>query len=111
MADLPPCDVLEFREDLVIPLPENPKEWKDNKKIAELFGNKKKEVADKYRDCNFILDLEISNPEISLILQIIDDNPFQGKRRENLLNPNNKYIGISCAKVKTKFCCYIVTAK
>jgi hypothetical protein len=111
MLEMSPCEQLEFREDLQMPLPEEPNQWTDNKVISELLANKKRENGDKYPDCSFQLDIEVTDPKICLLLQIVDDNRFQGKRRENLMNPLNKYIGISCKNVKTKFCCYFLLAK
>jgi hypothetical protein len=71
----------------------------------------KSDNASKYSECAFNMDLGVSDPETSLLLQVVDDSPFKGKRRDNILNPNFKYVGISFLKQKTKFCCYITFAK
>jgi hypothetical protein len=102
---------LEFREDLVILVPEDHKDWKNNSLITQLLAKKKAENGSKYPECSFNMDLGISDPETSLLLQIVDDSPFKGKRRENILNPKNKYVGISFMKQKNKFCCYLTFAK
>jgi hypothetical protein len=107
-----PMSPLEYTDDLVIPVPEDQKEWKDNKLISQLLAKKKSELGGKYSDCVFNMDLGVSEAELSALLQIVDDSPFKGKRRENLLNPNNRFIGISyVSKPKNKFCCYITFAK
>ena len=111
LLDAHPCEPLELREDLVIPVPEDSKSWKDNKLIAQLLTKMKSDNASKYSECAFNMDLGVSDPETSLLLQVVDDSPFKGKRRDNILNPNFKYVGISFLKQKTKFCCYITFAK
>jgi len=105
------CGSLQFREDLVINVPEDHKDWKNNTLITQLLSNKKKEVAGKYAECAFNMDMGVSDPELSVLLQIVDDSPFKGKRRENILNPEHKYVGIHYIKQKHKFCCYLVFAK
>jgi len=57
------------------------------------------------------MDLGVSDPETCLLLQIVDDSPFKGKRRDNILNPTMKSVGISFMKQKTKFCSYVTFAK
>lgn len=106
-----PCAPLEFRDDLVIHVPENHVDWKNNALITQLLTKKKKEVAGKYNECAFNMDMGVSDAELSVMLQIVDDSPFKGKRRENIMNPDHKYIGIHYIKQKHKFCVYIVFAK
>ena len=51
----------------------------------------------------------IRDPEISFILMIADDNGAKsGKRRNDILDPNMKYIGISSVEINDSFACYIV---
>ena len=111
LPSYPSCPPLEFRDDLVINVPEDHKDWKNNTLITQLLSNKKKEVAGKYNECAFNMDMGVSDAELSVLLQIVDDSPFKGKRRENIMNPDNKYIGIHYIKQKHKFCVYIVFAK
>jgi hypothetical protein len=111
LCNYQPCPPLEFREDLVINVPEDNKDWKNNTLITQLLSNKKKEVAGRYAECAFNMDMGVSDPELSVLLQIVDDSPFKGKRRENILNPDHRYVGIHYVKQKHKFCCYIVFAK
>jgi hypothetical protein len=111
MLNYQPCSALEFRDDLVINVPEDNKDWKNNTLITQLLASKKKEVAGRYAECAFNMDMGVSDPELSVLLQIVDDSPFKGKRRENILNPEHKYVGIHYVKQKHKFCCYMVFAK
>jgi hypothetical protein len=102
---------LELSQDLVIQVPEDHKDWKNNGLITQLLAKKKAENGSKYPECAFNMDLGISDPETSLLLQIVDDSPFKGKRRDNILNPLHRHVGISFMKLKSKFCCYITFAK
>lgn len=106
-----PCAPLEFREDLIIPVPEESKSWKDNKLIGASLIKTKTDNGSKYSEYGFNMDLGVSDPETSLLLQVVDDSPFNGKRRACILNPNFKYIGVSYLKQKSKFCVYITFAK
>ena len=51
----------------------------------------------------------VRDPEISFILMIADDNGAKsGKRRNDILDPNMKYIGISSVEINDSFACYII---
>lgn len=112
LSEMPPSAPLEYTEELVIPIPEDQKDWKNNTLISQLLAKKKAEVISKYPECVFNMDLGVSDPEMSALLQVVDDSPFKGKRRDNLLNPNNRFVGISyVSKPKNKFCCYLTFSK
>ena len=50
----------------------------------------------------------IRDPDISLLMMIVDDNGDKsGMRRKDLLDPNMKYIGINSIDIKGNFVCYI----
>ncbi len=102
---------LEYRKDLVMDVPEGSKEWFNKEIVNNLFTKKKEELKDKYQNFSFHYDIGTCNPEISTVLQVVDDNVgFNGSRRSNILNENFKYIGIGQAKDKTKYCFYFVFA-
>lgn len=106
-----PLPSFEFREDLVIEVPENSKEWFNKDVINTLFNKKKEELRDKYQSFSFHYDIGTWIPNVSTVLQVVDDNVgFSGSRRHNLLSETFKYIGIGYAKEKTKYCFYIVFA-
>ena len=93
---------LELREDISVPIPENfdlkDKQWQDS-----LLKSLKIDTGDKYSAYGINIDVGSDHAETSLLLQIIDDNKiFNGKRRENILNPNFKYAGISFSKQKNR---------
>ena len=111
LKSISPLNELDLQSDLSIQIPEDQKEWKNQKSITDLLTKIKIENANKYTEYLFNIDLGVSDPETCLLLQIIDDSPFKGKRRENLLNPNMRYIGINSIKQKSKFCTYLIFAK
>ena len=50
----------------------------------------------------------IRDPELSLLLMIVDDTGEKsGLRRRDLLDPNMKYIGINSIEINGSFACYI----
>lgn len=98
-----PVDPLEFRDDLLTQLPEDPLLWKNKNAIAEINAKKCLEVANNYGAVKFNMDLGVSDPELTVLLQLVDDSNFKGKRRDNILSPVNKYLGVSYAKQKKKF--------
>jgi len=102
---------LEQQADLIVPIASDQKEWKNQKTISEVLAKRKADNGDKYSEYLFNMDLGVSDPETCLLLQIIDDSPFKGKRRENILSANCKHVGINSMKDKKKFCTYITFAK
>jgi len=102
----------EFIEDLKFPFPqENPTLCNTKEYISDniLLINKKGD--NKYKIKGFHYDMSTNNAEISLILQIVDDNNSNGKRRNIIFDDKIKYIGISHGRVKDElFCTYLVFA-
>ena len=77
--------------------------------LEKIIKEKKKELEknnQKYKIEGFHYDKSTDNPEISLILQIVDDNMGDCSRRKNLLNPKFTYIGISTVNIKDNVFCY-----
>ena len=67
-------------------------------KVAEVQEHDKIEI--------FFKDL-VKDPEVSTLLMIVDDNGKNaGKKRNTVLNPNYKYIGISSKFIKKAFVAY-----
>jgi hypothetical protein len=67
--------------------------------IQALILEKKTQVKKKYPNFTVSLDA-ISDPELSALLQLVDDTGFQGQRREALLNPKFSYFAVSYMKDK-----------
>ena len=95
LKNLQPMEELNFCDDIVLECPTEEKKIKD----INIFKEKLLEKKDKFGIMAYFKD-SIRIPEISVLLMIVDDsvkNPR--KKRETLLNPKFKYIGISASDV------------
>ena len=95
LKKLQPMGELNFCDDIVLECPTDEKKIKD----INIFKEKVLEKKDKQSIMAYFKD-SIRIPEISVLLMLVDDaikNPR--KKREALLNPNFKYIGISASDV------------
>ncbi len=103
---------LELKEELKFPFPNDDPEKCINKDyIKENLLLLKKNLEKNFKIKGFHYDLSTNDPEISTILQLVDDNNSRGKRRNMLLDENIKYIGINIGKLKDNlFCIYLMFA-
>lgn len=103
---------LEIKEDLKFPFPENnPSLCNKKEYISEKINELSKKVQNKYKLKGFHYDMSPIDAETSLIMQIVDDNNSNGKRRSAIFDDKIKYIGISHGKVRDNiFCVYMVFA-
>jgi hypothetical protein len=104
LKNLEPMEPLEFDPYLTIQPPKSEQEIKDkndiHKKVDDMI-NSGVYIGSYWKD--FIKD-----PEISFLLMIVDDNGIKsGRKRNDILNPSMKYIGISSAEIKRNFVSYI----
>jgi hypothetical protein len=99
---LPP---LEYHEDLCTQISNEKEEWV-NKTFLENYLEEKSKYLN-YKYFGFHFDLGVVCAMTSVVLQIIDDNSFHFQRRNNLLNANYKYIGITNKKIGNSFCVYL----
>jgi hypothetical protein len=107
-----PMDEIQLVSDLNVKIEEDPKTWTNKKLIAENINKVKLSINHGFFHCfNFHFDIGSSDPEISLILQLVDDTPFKGARQKNLLNPELKYIGVTSLNLKSKNCSYYLLSK
>lgn len=61
---------------------------------------------------NFHYDISIGNPELSVLLQVVDDTNSKNQRRLNIFSNTTKYIGITVGHLKDGlFCFYFVFGK
>lgn len=123
---LAPMSKLEQNKEIAIVVPPNPEHWTSQysffveQKTADLKDNSKI----KYNLLSFHFDLSISDPELSFLLQLVDDNSFNGLRRSHICDPEMKYIAVTYANVGVsqtdnnekkykdkKFCSYFTFAK
>lgn len=100
LKNIKPMEKLLFNELIVIPSPKNENDIRDKNymkyKVEELV-NKGFIIKSLWRDV-------IKDPESSFLLMIVDDNGSQsGMRRNDILNPNMKYIGISSNEINGYF--------
>lgn len=85
-----PMGELKYSPDIVIPLPESESEMKN----PSFIKSKVNDIRANYSINAYFKDY-IKNPEVAVLLMIVDDTEnFNGRKREALLNPNLKYIGI-----------------
>ena len=102
-----PMEKLQFNKDIVIPLP-NSEEDIINSSFIKAKVN---EIRENF-NINIYFKEYIKNPEIAVLLMIVDDSEnFGGKKRECLLNPNLKYMGIDSKFIGTKFIAHLSFSK
>ena len=99
MSPLPP---LELKNEICIPLPEIEEEIKDSSYLREQV-----KILRETRHIDVFFKDLIKVPEVSALLMIVDDsgkNP--GRKRQAVLNPNFKYIGINSKFIGKTFIAY-----
>ena len=104
-----PMKKLQFNKDIVIPLPENEEDIIN----SSFIKSKVNEIRANFNiNINIYFKEYIKNPEIAVLLMIVDDSQnFSGKKRECLLNPSLKYIGIDSKFIGTKFIAHLSFSK
>ena len=102
-----PMKRLHFNKDIVIPLPNNEEDIIN----SSFIKSKVNEIRENF-NINIYFKEYIKNPEIAVLLMIVDDSEnFNGKKRECLLNPSLKYIGIDNKFIGTKFIAHLSFSK
>ena len=97
LKTLAPMEELNFCDDIVLECPTEESKIKD----INIFKEKVLEKKEKTGIIAYFKD-SVRIPEISVLLMLVDDaikNPR--KKRETLLNPNYKFIGISASDVNS----------
>ena len=96
-----------FKDKIVLPLPKTEEEIMNHKFI----NNQANEIMKKTK-INFYFQEYIKNPEVAVLMMIVDDNKnMNGKKRNNILNPDFKYIGINSTFVGKNFIAYFSFSK
>lgn len=99
-----PMGKLQYSKLMTVKPPLNEKNISDKKYMGNKVKNMLKNgiiIRSYWRDI-------INDPEISFLLMIVDDNgPKSGMRRNDILDPNMNYIGISSVQINHSFSCYI----
>ena len=105
LKSLNPLDKLIFNPYLVAEMPKKENEIRfknDLRYKVESMINKGIIVKSFWRDV-------IRDPELSLLMMIVDDiGEMSGMSRRYLLDPNMKYIGISSVEINESFVCYFI---
>ena len=107
LREMIPIPPLQMDNNLLINLPNNKKEIYDNKYLIKQAEKIKQKSSLEF----FYKDL-IKEPNISALLMVVDDtekNDF--KKREVLLNPDLKYVGINCRYIGKTFIAYLGFSK
>ena len=100
-----PMNKLIYNPDFVIDLPNN--EYDIISK--EYLGNKVKEKIERGIDIKSFWKDIVKDEEACFILTVVDDSAKNsGNKRNDILNRDNKYIGISSVRIGKSFACYIV---
>ncbi len=100
-----PMNKLIYNPDFVIDLPNN--EYDIISK--EYLGNKIKEKIERGIDIKSFWKDIVKDEEACFILTVVDDSAKNsGNKRNDILNRDNKYIGISSVRIGRSFACYIV---
>ena len=107
LKNTPPMEKLKFCKDIVIPLPNN-----ENDIIHSSYIKNKANEIRQSSNINIYFKEYIKNPEIAVLLMIVDDTEIMyGKKRECLLNPNLKYIGIDSKFIGKSFIAHFSFSK
>lgn len=107
LTNTPPMDELKFDKDIVIPLPDNEKDLKNPE-----FIRKKVEEIKSHSNINAYYKEYIKNPEVAVLLMIIDDTEKNdGRKRKSILNQEFKNIGIDSKFIGNNFIAHFSFSK
>ena len=107
LTNTPPMDELKFDEDIIIPLPDNEKDLKNPE-----FIKKKVQEIKAHSNINAYYKEYIKNPEIAVLLMIIDDTEkSERKKRKSILNKEFKNIGIDSKFIGNNFIAHFSFSK
>ena len=107
LKKLKPMNELIYNDDIKINIPDDILFTDDKRNIIKQLNNMKKN----YNISAFFKD-KVKNPEIGLMLMIIGDyKNSENKKRNAILNPKNKFIGINYKFIKDSFVSYFTFSK
>ncbi len=100
-----PMGKLIYNPDLTVDVPNNESDIKSRDYLPQQIQIK----IDQGIDIKSFWKDIIKDPETCFILTVVDDSGNNaGNKRNDILDKNNKYIGISSVKIGRSFACYIV---
>ena len=104
LKDLQPMEQLIYNKNISIEIPEK----------EEIINNEdylNDKVNELNKNGNYIISFWkeiIKDPEVAFLMMVVDDNYIKsGQKRNDLINPEIKYIGINSGEVNNNFVCYI----
>jgi hypothetical protein len=106
LNNLEPMNPLIYHPLITINAPDNELDLKNKdylKDEVNRIENKNIYIKSFFRDI-------VKEPETSFILLIADDSKNSGVKRKDILDRNQKYIGIVSKKIEKSFACYITFA-
>ena len=107
LKNLKPLPSLELKDEICLSLPEKEEDIKDSSYLREQV----KLLRETTNVDVFFKDL-IKIPEVSALLMIVDDSTKSpGKKRQAVLNPEYKFIGISSKFIGKTFVAYFTFSK
>ena len=108
LSSVKPMEPLIFNKYLVVEMPQSENEIKYKNYLRLKVENM---INDGINIKSYWKDI-IKDPEISILMMIVDDNgDNSGMRRKDLLDSNMKYIGINSIDINGNFVCYITLSE
>ena len=109
LRNIESMEPLEMREENCISLPDNIEDYRNNYYLKKQIKNKSKNNI----NINIFYKENVSVPEISVLLMIVDDRnkTDSGKKRRAILNKDFKYIGITSKFIDDIFISYYTFSK
>ena len=107
LNDLEPMNPLIYHPLITINAPDNELDLKNKEYLKDevtRIENKKIYIKSFFRDI-------VKEPETSFILLIADDSKNSGVKRKDILDRNQKYMGIVSKNIGKSFACYITFAE
>jgi len=93
-----PLGSLELTDEIKIDVPDDPEIQ------TKSYSSLQSQLKAKYpgKKLGFTLDLGAPNPEVIVVLQLVDDNKNNGNRRNVLMDNGYLHLGVSIKKGKSK---------
>jgi hypothetical protein len=105
LNNLEPMKQLIYNKNITIKIPDNEDEINNN---CDYLKNQIEELQNKGNHISSYWCEIIKDPEISFLMMVVDDNHIKsGLKRNDLINPDIKYIGIISFQKDNNFRCYI----
>jgi hypothetical protein len=120
LLHIDPCEELRYDHELEIDISDNAELWLNNEYIKNKIIDKQSELLkdslteskkkESYTIFGFHFDFGMEDPTISSVLQIVDDNNCENRRRLNIMNSEYRAVGITNKTSGNKFVSYFFFA-